>query len=100
MESAINYLPLGILSAKQSAAVVRAMDQKDNVVVCKLSRAEDDELDILRKINGKHHNIQLLDIFPHVEISFYKQVMVFSYYHKNSAPQLLKKLFEVINCSM
>jgi serine/threonine protein kinase len=104
MEEEINYRPLEILTVNQSAAVVKAMKCEDKtVVICKLSRGEDDESDILEKLNGKHHVIQLLNLFQ-VQISSYNQVMVFPYYshtldsryHKKFAPHLMRQLFEVL----
>src|SRR3569832_872045 len=103
MEDDIHYRPLEIFHANTSTAVVKAMQPEDTtIVVCKLSRREDDESDILKKLNGRHHTIQLLNLFE-VQISSYCQVMVFphysrildSKYHKNFAPQLMNQLFEV-----
>ena len=103
MEDKIHYRPLEIIHANSKTAVVKAMKQEDKtVVICKLSRREDDESDILEKLNGRHHTIQLLNLLE-VKISSYSQVMVFPYYnhtldskcHKGFAPLLMKQLFEV-----
>ena len=99
MEDEIHYHPLEVFHANTKTAIVKAIKQESKeVVVCKLSRREDDESDILQK----HHTIQLLNLFD-VKISSYYQVMVFPYYsytldskhHKKFAPQLMKQLFEV-----
>jgi len=104
MEDEIHYRPLEIFHANTKSAVVKACKPENKTLVaCKLSRREDDESEILQKLNGKHHTIQLLDLFD-VKISSYYQVMVFPYYnrtldskyHKKFAPQLMKQLFEAI----
>jgi hypothetical protein len=103
MEEKIRYRPLEIFHATTKTAVVKAMKREDKTtVICKLSRREDEESDILEKLNGRHHTIKLLNLFE-VQISSYCQVMVFPYYnhtldskyHKKFAPQLMKQLFEV-----
>ena len=103
MEKKIHYYPLEIFQANTKTAIVKAQKQEDKtIVICKLTRAEDDESDILQKLNGEHHTIQLLNLFD-VKISSYSQVMIFPYYshtldskyHKEFAPSLMKQLFEV-----